>query len=164
MSLEQTGNYPEDGAGEFGCTASRPAAFTLYLRVPAWGADGAALRVNGQAVAPALRKGFAQVQRTWRTGDRVTLTLPMRLRLETLPANELLPHPETVALLWGPLVLFALREPGDVGPLTCTAEALLGAERTGPREWRTQTQPGSRRLVPFTEVGEGEYSTYLNLA
>ena len=49
---------------------------------------------------------FASIRRTWKDGDRVELELPMPLRLEQVDAN----HPNMVALVQGPLVLFAVTE------------------------------------------------------
>jgi len=64
-------------------------------------------------------------------------------------------------LLYGPLVLFALREPGESGPVTLSRDALLNAERTGAMEWRVKNAGQSRRMVPFVDVGDRMYSTYV---
>ena len=85
----------------------------------------------------------------------------MSLRLEAIPSNGGPEHPNTVALLYGPLVLFALREPAELGPLTLSRDALLAAERTGPMEWTVKGSGGPRRMVPFVEVGDRTYSTYV---
>jgi len=53
-----------------------------------------------------LQSSYVEVERTWKTGDTVTLALPKQLRLEPLPDN-----PRRTAILWGPLVLA-----GDLGP------------------------------------------------
>jgi len=163
LRMEQTTEYPENGKIRLRMTASRPVRFALRLRVPGWAGAGATLRVNGRLAEVAAVKGFTTVERVWRTGDVVELELPMSLRLEPLPADGGQAHPQTVALLWGPLVLFALRETGETGPLGLRSEALLGAERTGPREWRVTSSTADRRMVPFTEVGERMYSTYVTL-
>jgi uncharacterized protein len=49
---------------------------------------------------------YVELNRTWRSGDVVEVTLPKSLRLESTPD---MPH--RVALMWGPLVLA-----GDLGP------------------------------------------------
>jgi hypothetical protein len=131
----------------------------LRLRIPAWANDGSTLRINGQPTTLQVRNGFATIQRVWRTSDVVELNLPMSLRLEPLPANGGPNHSETVALLRGPLVLFPLRTPGDAGPIQISPDALLQAERTGPREWRA----ANRIFTPFTDLGNSEYSTYMTL-
>ena len=87
----------------------------------------------------------------------------MSLRLEPLPANGSVPHPQTVALLWGPLVLFALRQPGETARITLSSSALLQAQRSGPHEWTVTDPTGTRTFVPFVDVGDNSYSTYMTL-
>ena len=154
--LKQTSAYPDMGEVRLALTASQPAAFTLHLRIPAWAGASVELRVNGKQQPVTPQAGFVILDREWRTGDQVELLLPQALRLEALAG-----HPELVALLCGPLVLFALRAPGETGPIELPGDALLGAQRTGTREWRIRGESGERTFVPFTEVGERAYSTYV---
>jgi DUF1680 family protein len=120
--------------------------------------------VNARPLSIAAHKGFTTIDRTWRDGDTVALRLAMSLRLEAIPANGGPEHPETVALLYGPLVLFALREGSESGPLSISRNALLNAERSGPMEWTVKTGGQTRRMVPFVEVGDRTYSTYVTAA
>ena len=72
---------------------------------PAWARPNPVLSVNGKRVSDAVDPGtFASIRRTWKDGDRVELELPMPLRLEPVDAN----HQNMVALMQGPLVLFAV--------------------------------------------------------
>ncbi len=161
VTLEQSGDYLADETVRIRITSASPANFALRLRIPAWAGSGAGLIVNQEAVSIASQKGFTTIDRTWRNGDTVELRLPMSLRLETLPANGGPEQPNTVALLYGPLVLFTLREPAESGPLSFSREALLRAERTGPREWSVNAADKRRRMVPFVDVGDATYSTYV---
>ncbi len=163
-SLEQTHAYPEDGLVRLGFSTSKPALFALRLRVPEWAGGQAALRLNGHPVTPSMVRGFATLQRVWHTGDVVELILPMALRLEQLPSPGGPPHPQTVALLWGPWVLFALRQPGETAALTFSQDELVQARRSGPREWTVSHAGANRKFVPFQEVGENPYTTYVTLA
>ena len=158
LALEQTGEYPYTDAIRLRVTASTAANFILRLRVPAW-AEGASVRVNSQPVPVHVQAGFTSISRSWQTGDVVELTLPMRLRLEPIPSSTDKQHPKTVALVRGPLVLFPLGE----GLREVHAEEALGARQAGPREWIANTKAGPVRLVPFTDVGESTYSTYMQL-
>ena len=164
VSLEQTGSYLEDGKVRLILSSPEPARFTLHLRVPAWAGSNVRLRVNGGPATVNVQKGFTSIDRIWRSGDRVEIEFPMSLRLEELPANGGPAHAQTVALLWGPLVLMAVRNPEETGPLHVSRSALLGAERTGVAEWLVKGATGSRDLmmVPFVDVGDRVYSTYLN--
>ena len=70
----------------------------------------------------------------------------------------------TAALLRGPLVLFALRNPGESGPLTISEDALLKAQQTGSTEWTATSATGDRRFVPFTKTNDRTYTPSLTIA
>lgn len=103
VTLTQRTRYPWDGHIEL--TVGTAAHFALKLRVPAW-ADGAALRVIGEAWPDPQPGTYAGVRRDWQPGDVVTLTLPMSpRRLRSHP--RVLENAGRVALLRGP-ILYAL--------------------------------------------------------
>ncbi len=154
MELEQRGEYPYSDTVELRVRASAATPFTLRLRIPAW-SQGARITVNGRAVPVRVAAGFASIERTWKTGDRVQLELPAQLRLQAIDAA----HPQVAALMYGPLVLFA--KTAAQPPIS--REAALSARRTGRAEWAIDTPGGALRLAPFPELGEVEYTTYLQL-
>ena len=163
FSLQQGGTYLEDGTVQLRITASHPAPFALHLRIPSWTDGRAGLKVNGKPLSFTASKGFLAIERLWRTGDLVELSLPMSLRLELLPADGATVHAQTAALLRGPSVLFPIREATDTGPLTFTRENLLAAKR-GDLGWTAVSSSGVRRLVTFPEIGDLNYSTYVHLS
>jgi DUF1680 family protein len=115
------------------------------------------MRVNGVPVSVIVSSGFATLQREWRDGDRIDLYLPMVMRLEAVDGT----HPNCVALLRGPLVLFALTETIP----SITAAQLLGAKPLpGEPAWHATTAGGAIRLVPFTEINDERYTTYLTVS
>jgi uncharacterized protein len=152
VSLTQSGEYPFENAVKFDVKVSRTTEFTIYLRIPAW-SDRASIFVNGTAVPVVGEVGkFVTVRRSWKDGDYVELNLPMRLRLEPIDAH----HPQTVALLSGPLVLFAIT---DSAP-RITARQLLAARKAGRQRWQVETAGGTLDLLPFTAIADQHYSTY----
>jgi DUF1680 family protein len=159
LKLTQAGNYPLEGNVALQISLSMPSTFALRLRIPAWSqTEGAvSISVDGTPVPVIVSAGFATLQRRWRDGDRIDLHLPMPMRLEAIDAT----HPNCVALLRGPLVLFALT--GTNPPIT--AAQLLGAKPLpGATAWQASTAEGPIRLVPFTEVNEGRYVAYLTVS
>jgi len=59
--------------------------------------------VNGEAVTPAMEKGYAVITRTWKAGDRIELTLPMNV--QRIKADEkVVADVGRVALRRGPLI------------------------------------------------------------
>jgi DUF1680 family protein len=82
--------------------------FRLALRIPSWVDAAPAITVNDRRVKFAREKGYAIVDRAWRSGDRLDLKFPVGLRVEQAPGD-----PATVSVLHGPMVLAA-----DLGPTT----------------------------------------------
>ena len=60
--------------------------FALYLRIPAW-AKGTTVEVNGKDVSGVNAGTYLEIARTWKSGDRVRLDMPMRVQL--IQANPL---------------------------------------------------------------------------
>lgn len=150
MALTQSGDYPFDGRISIRLSASRPSAFALRLRIPAWATPR--IRINGEAAAVVMETGFARFERKWKDGDRIELGLSLPLRLEAIDAR----HPDTVALVRGPLVLFAI---GENAP-KLNRQQLLAAERMpNEKAWKA----GDLLLQPFPEIREEAYNTYLNV-
>lgn len=81
VRIEQQTAYPFDGTLTLYIEPEHVARFALRVRVPSW-ADGATLQFNDEAATPAAHGRYAIVDRRWRAGDRLTLQLPMRMRIE----------------------------------------------------------------------------------
>ena len=97
--VEET-EYPFREKIQFTVNPARPVAFPFQLRIPRW-AEGASVSVNGEKSQAAKAGGFHTIARRWQKGDRVELTLPMRVRTSRWYQNSL-------AVERGPLV-FSLK-------------------------------------------------------
>jgi len=151
--LSQKGEYPYGSHIQLEVKTSKPVKAAVSLRIPAW-AEKASVSVNGKREA-ASAGSFARVDRQWQDGDRIELELPLTTRLEAVDAQ----HPETVALVVGPLVLFAIT---DAEPKV-TRGQLLAANRIGAQSWQIETASGPVKMLPFTAIGDQEYTTYLRV-
>jgi DUF1680 family protein len=159
VTLSQDGSYPLDGRINLRLKLSRPSTFSVRLRIPAWSASSrnAEIKVNGTPVPAPVHSGFAQLRRGWKDGDRIELDLAMPARLEAIDSV----HRDCVALVRGPLVLFAETENAP----SVTRKQLLAAQRiAGQTAWQVEAGSGSLRMVPFTELGESPYRTYLDVS
>ena len=153
IAVTQKSEYPYDSQVQLAVKVSKAAEFAVNLRIPAW-AEGASVSVNGKREA-AQAGTFAQVQRQWKSGDRIELELPMKARLEAVDPQ----HGDTVGLLVGPVVLFAITD----GEPKVTRAQLLAAKKTGAQSWQVETAGGAMKMLPFTEIGDEAYSTYLRV-
>ncbi|MFJ1789271.1 RICIN domain-containing protein [Streptomyces anulatus] len=83
---EETG-YPFTDTVTLSLTSPEPLRFPLVLRVPAWCA-APEIRVNGQRVNAPAGPAFTRIERTWSSGDEVTLRLPQRTAVRTWTGNH----------------------------------------------------------------------------
>ncbi len=156
--LAQQTKYPLDNKVRIQVAASRPAEYTVYLRIPAW-AESPLVTVNGRRVTTPVQAGsFAVIRRTWKDGDRIELELPMPLRLEAVDEQ----HPNLVALSCGPLVLCAM---SDVRPVFEKSELLRAQESSDQNGDRIALTADGTRIVmrPFLNIEDDSYNTYVSL-
>lgn len=160
LSLSQESHYPYEDHVTFTVTTSRPTDMTLNFRIPEW-AEGASVSVNGTRQKDLAVPGqFAAVHHEWNSGDRIELEFPLKLRLEPIDAQ----HPDTVALLRGPLVLMAVKPRQDAPTPQLTRRQLLAAERISQRQWQAASSQGAITLLPFTAIGDRPYTTYMKIS
>jgi hypothetical protein len=156
ISLTQKGNYPFESLVKFNLSVSKRSEFAIHLRIPSW-AEGASIDVNGTPASTQVVAGkFATVHRSWKNGDLVEVNLPLKMRLEAIDSR----HPEIVALLCGPQVLFAITD----APPTVTSRQLLAARKIGKQSWQVETSNGPMSMLPFTVIDGQQYSTYINVS
>jgi len=106
VKVETSTDFPMGESASLKFTVKTPKQFTLALRRPDWAGEGFNVKVNGVPVKNLAQPGsFVEISRRWKTGDKVEVVLPKKLRTEPLPDN-----PNRLAVMWGPLVLA-----GDLG-------------------------------------------------
>jgi DUF1680 family protein len=114
VQMVQKTDYPWNGKISITVNPKEEKEFTLFVRVPDPKSSELytripelkgllSLSVNGQAVEPAINKGYAEIKRTWKAGDKVELELPMQIQKitadERIEANR-----GKVALRYGPMI------------------------------------------------------------
>lgn len=106
ISLTQSTLFPD--AETTVIVIEKAARFRLQLRYPGWVVAGKLeLRVNGKKVDVQQQPGaFIALERRWKKGDKVELTLPMHSELEKMPDGS-----NYYAILHGPIVLAAKTQP-----------------------------------------------------
>ena len=102
IKLVQQTAFPDEERTSITVYAERPVAFVLRIRAPHW-AESTSVSVNGHPEKVSKQSdGYLMLDRTWKNGDRLEVSLPMKLRQEPVPGS-----PELAAVAYGPLVLAA---------------------------------------------------------
>ena len=87
IQITQKTNYPFEEEIRFKVKADRPVSFPFSLRIPAW-CGAPQIKVNGTSIGSVRpRNGFAVLHRTFKSGDVVTLSLPMNVKTSDWPNN-----------------------------------------------------------------------------
>ncbi|HPO16425.1 MAG TPA: glycoside hydrolase family 127 protein [Candidatus Hydrogenedentes bacterium] len=147
LVLRQETDYPWEGKITLVLSPQTPKVFSVYLRIPAWcqGAQtpedlyqlvgkpesgAVALAVNGASVSNlSIEKGYACLRREWKSGDTVTLDLPMSVRrVKAHPKVEA--DVSRIALQRGPVVYCVENadNPNAVRSISLPPDAPLEAE------------------------------------
>jgi hypothetical protein len=158
--------YPMQPESRLKLTSLRkPAKFAIALRIPSWAKGKATVTVNGKPFTPGSRNGYAVVDRGWREGDVVAITLPLDLRIESAPGDA-----NTIAVLRGPMVMAADLAPASQNwdnpdPAMVGQDLLGGFKPTGKLErvsYETKgvVRPADLTFVPFYSQYERRSAVY----
>jgi len=154
LTLTQTGSYPLGDDIAMRVAVPKPVRMALRLRIPAWAGPATRVAVNGRVQPGVVPGHFATIDREWRDGDRVALVIDRTLRLEAVDAQ----HPDRVAVMQGPLALFALG--GDTPGFTRAQLASVRQRTPGGTEWGFA---GSPSFAPYFAFGTETSRLYQNV-
>lgn len=96
VGITQTTDYPRTGNVALAINPTKEAEFCIALRIPAW-SEQVAVSVNGEKQEGVMRGTYYAINRKWKKGDKIELSLDMRARLTE--------QNQAQAITRGPLVL-----------------------------------------------------------
>ncbi|MEX2603769.1 MAG: glycoside hydrolase family 127 protein [Gracilimonas sp.] len=187
IHITQTTKFPYEAATRLRVQVDEPKKFDLSIRKPEWIKGDAEITVNGEKWSTSTNSfSYMTINRTWETGDVVSVSLPMQTSLEYLPDGS-----NWAAFVHGPIVLAAVTDTTDLGGLFADegrmahvasdlfypideAPVLLTNEpdeivnsisKTGPLSFNIDSllYPNSfseLKLVPFFTIHEARYMMY----
>lgn len=101
LGLTQVTKYPNEGRITFTVDAAPSKPTALKVRVPYWVSQAVNVSINGKAAAvDATPSTYFVLNRDWKTGDVITVDIPMTLHVEQAPDDK-----QVQAAMYGPLVL-----------------------------------------------------------
>jgi DUF1680 family protein len=158
--VKQETAFPQDNSIKLSFTAKTPVTFPVYLRNPKWAGNGLQVKVNGKILKTTVNEsGFLVVNRKWKTGDVVVVSVPMTLRTESMPDN-----PNRVAILNGPIVMAG--QLGTVAPDPVVGIPVLLTNDRDISNWIKPVAGEKQRFKmqdvgrPFDPILKPFYQTY----
>jgi DUF1680 family protein len=174
VKVKQITKFPEEQGTTLEIESDNPQKFTLQIRYPYWAEKGIEILINGKKKKINQKPGsFIALKRVWVSGDKVEVSIPFTLRLESMPDDK-----NRVAVLYGPLVMA-----GDLGPEDDPAAnnpdyvPVLLTEDRNPNHWLSPVEnavntfkvaekvahPRSFTLIPFYTIHDRRYSVYWDM-
>jgi DUF1680 family protein len=164
LSIRQETRFPEQQGTTITVSATDPVKMVIHLRIPYW-TQGGSVKINGTTVpAFASPSSYLSLNRVWKTGDKIELSLPMKLHIDSMPDDQTLQ-----AVMYGPVVLAGRFDPvtaemqyGNYEPKpNDQAKAPdIAADFTKPMAW---IEPDSRQPLTFRTVGQSQPMTMIPL-
>ena len=103
IKIRQETNYPSEDTTRLMFSCSKAVTMQVRIRHPYWAEAGVKVLINGkQQNIVSKPESYITIDRKWKDGDKLEITMPMKLRFEILPSDE-----DKIALMYGPLVLAA---------------------------------------------------------
>jgi|AGTN01.3.fsa_nt_gi Uncharacterized protein conserved in bacteria len=96
-------DYPISGDIRIDLDLKKAEKFTLKVRIPEW-SKRTTLKVNDKTIA-VIPGTYAEIDRRWRSGDKITLSLDMRCRVIEAPRGSNRAGDHFQAVIRGPVVL-----------------------------------------------------------
>lgn len=167
VAVDSSFPYASDAAGTSATVTLKLAPpslrFKLSLRVPAWVAAPAVnVTLNGEVVASAAAGSYATLERRWRDGDRLALSLPMELRATYYVGKNQVAGTQRWAYEYGPTLLAA--RPTAEGAWDTKKDCLVikGVKPGNPAEWLRADPAKPMRFVP-TAAANVDFVPYFEL-
>ncbi len=122
LNITQKTDYPWDGAVTIALDVEAPMSATLMIRLPGWAKGQPVpsdlftytedadydidILINGRAVSFEEDKGYAVIKREWRSGDMISVELPLEIR-QVVANDKVAAKVGLVAVECGPIVYCA---------------------------------------------------------
>jgi uncharacterized protein len=175
LRIKQETRFPQEQGTTITVSGKSPTRLAIKLRVPYW-AEGGSVEVNGTKLdAFSSPSSYLTLDREWRNGDKIELSLPMRLHVDAMPDDR-----SVQAVMYGPLVLAGRFDGvakdkiyGDMGPKRSEEERVpeIIVSQNEPTGWieadvreplvfhgMGQSQPLT--LVPLNSIFHERYAVY----
>ena len=168
-SVKLETGFPYNNKVNLSVNLKKSQTFAIRIRKPEWAKSAIGLKVNGKVVkATANASGYLEIKRKWNNNDKIEITLPMDLHIESMPDNA-----DRIAFLYGPIVLAA--DLGDSLPDPVFGTPVLLTDNRNIKDWvkpvdikklifetKGVGQPKDITLKPFYTLYNKYYSVYFD--
>jgi DUF1680 family protein len=147
IQLTAKTSFPETPEVELAFSLAQPQRSTIRVRTPSWAAAEMPVHVNGQLAATGKPGSYVVLDRTWRSGDTISFTLPVAFRLTRYTGMDKIEGHERYALEYGPILL----------AIEGSDDARLLARGINAKDFLKQLTPSFERPLHFEIAGNPQH-------
>ncbi|MEU3169490.1 beta-L-arabinofuranosidase domain-containing protein [Streptosporangium sp. NPDC006930] len=157
ITVTQTTSFPVSDTTSLQVTGNVSGTWSMRIRIPAW-TQGATISVNGVQQNIVTTPGsYADLNRSWASGDTVTVQLPMRVIMK--PAND---NPNIQAVTYGPVVLSGNYGNTSLSSAPTLTPSSITRTSTSSLAFTATANGASVNLGPFYDAHNHNYVVYWN--
>ena len=105
LKLSMKTTFPYESSVELTYELPSPRRSVMRLRTPSWAMVEMPIHINGVLAATGKPGSYVALDRTWKSGDTVSFTLPAGFRLTRYTGMDQIEGRERYALEYGPILL-----------------------------------------------------------
>jgi uncharacterized protein len=147
LKLSMRTTFPHDSTVELRFDVSSPRRSVIRVRTPSWATAEMPIRVDGEVAAVGKPGSYVSLDRTWKSGDSVSFTLPAGFRLTRYSGMDHIAGSERYALEYGPILLAVAN----------SDEARLHASGSSVQSFKNQLKAIPGQPLCFTIVGNPDH-------
>ncbi|HZQ20069.1 MAG TPA: glycoside hydrolase family 127 protein [Terriglobales bacterium] len=163
LQVRQKTGFPEEQGTTLTISAKAPTEMEINLRIPYW-ARGGKVKINGvEEPIFSSPSSYLVLNRTWKSGDKIELSLPMDLHIDPMPDDQ-----TVQAVMYGPLVLAGKFDEvsremqyGDYEPKP--ADQYKVPEIIADNKPTAWVEPDNKQPLSFQAVGQSQAMTLVPL-
>ena len=128
ISLVQNTKFPFEELSQIKLKLEKPKKFSINIRYPSWVEKGKMKVIVNNVVEKInpTSNSYVIIERTWKSGDVVSITLPMKTKAELMPDSS-----SWVSFVHGPIILAAATDTTDLAGLRADGSR-MGHIANGP--------------------------------
>jgi DUF1680 family protein len=166
VTVTMRSQLPQNNIVVLDIATAQTTVLPVHIRIPEWTTDPV-LKINGALQKMDIKaNGYLAINRKWKNGDKIELTLPSVVHSMAMPDN-----PSRQAFFYGPVLLAGNLGPQEPDPMK--GIPVFVTDSTDPKQLVKQDGPGTLtfhsenvglqnnvKFQPFYSITDDHYSVY----
>lgn len=157
ISLEQTGNFPEDSTIEFTVSLKNNTSFKLNLLIPSWAKSAEVFINNEKQNIKITSESYVELNHEWQNNDKIKLVFNYDFYIKSMPDNK-----DVIAIFYGPTLL-AFEDRSELILKGDTNTILNEILKVSDDHFELSNDKSKFTLTPLYDIENESYGVYATI-